>query len=104
MVLGFVLKEYAEIIAYLVNYGETLSTANCFETRLEPVEVQSEVQTEYHGQKDRRLLIDNKEKLYLIAQETLTNGVRHAQANQIIVFSKFDFNLDEIFQNVMRPV
>lgn len=59
--------------------------ATAIRTRLESVESRSGIETEFRVQNEKRLPIEIEAELYRIAQETLTNVVRHAQANQIIV-------------------
>jgi len=54
-------------------------------TRLESVEARSGIRTEYHVTGERRLPLDTESELYRIAQEILTNAVKHAQADHISV-------------------
>jgi signal transduction histidine kinase len=59
-------------------------------TRLEAVEARSGMRTEYHVTGERRLSLETETELYRIAQETLTNVVKHAQANHISVSLHYD--------------
>jgi len=58
-------------------------------TRLESVEARSGVQTEFTVVGERRLPISIEIELYRIAQEALTNVVKHAKAQQVSVHLHF---------------
>jgi signal transduction histidine kinase len=70
---------------------EGLATA--LQTRLEAVEARSGLQTEFHSKGEKRLPLSIEEELYRIAQEALTNAVKHARADQVIVHLYADNDL-----------
>jgi signal transduction histidine kinase len=57
--------------------------ASALQARLEAVEARSGLQTEFHMSGERRLPITIEEELYRIAQEALTNAVKHARAKKV---------------------
>jgi signal transduction histidine kinase len=59
--------------------------ASALRIRLEAVEARSGLQTEFQVQGEERLPLIVEEELYRIAQEALTNAVRHAGAQKVIV-------------------
>jgi len=63
--------------------------AVALKTRLESVEARSGIRTEYQVTDERRLPIETETELYRIAQEALTNVVKHAQADSLSVFLYF---------------
>lgn len=60
---------------------EGLATA--LRTRLESVEARSGIHTEFHVSNERRLDINTESELYHIAQEALTNVVKHSGADYV---------------------
>ncbi|MCZ7666872.1 MAG: sensor histidine kinase [Chloroflexi bacterium] len=58
--------------------------------RLEAVEARSGVYTHFHTSGERPLPLPLETELYRIAQEALTNVVKHAQAKQVDVTLRFD--------------
>jgi signal transduction histidine kinase len=62
---------------------EGLATA--LKTRLESVEARSGIHTEYHVHDERKLPLETETELYRIAQEALTNVVKHAKADHVHV-------------------
>jgi PAS domain S-box-containing protein len=67
---------------------EGLVTA--LQTRLEAVETRSGVHADFQVQGERRLPPALETELYRIAQEALTNVVKHARANQVTVSLRYD--------------
>ena len=70
-------------------------------TRLESVEARSGIKTSFEVLGDRRLSLPVESELYRIAQEALTNVVKHARAQEVaveIVFEERCFRL-EILDN-----
>lgn len=66
------------------------------QTRLESVEARSGIKTVFEVKEDRRLPIHIESELYRIAQEALTNAVKHARAKVIQVqlhFSEKKFRM-----------
>ena len=59
--------------------------ASALRTRLEAVEARSGLQTEFQVKGEMRLSITVEEELYRIAQEALTNAVKHARAQKVMV-------------------
>jgi signal transduction histidine kinase len=59
--------------------------ASALQARLEAVESRSGLQTEFHIRGERRLPIAIEEELYRIAQEALTNAVKHARARKVVI-------------------
>lgn len=59
--------------------------ASALQARLEAVEARSGLQTEFHIKGEMRLSLLVEEELYRIAQEALTNAVKHARAQKVIV-------------------
>ncbi|MGD8855318.1 MAG: GAF domain-containing sensor histidine kinase [Chloroflexota bacterium] len=59
--------------------------ASALQARLEAVEARSGLQTEFHIRGESRLPITIEEELYRIAQEALTNAVKHARAKKVII-------------------
>ena len=59
--------------------------AVALKTRLESVEARSGIHTGYHVMTERRLPLAIETELYRIAQEALTNVVRHSQADSVNV-------------------
>jgi signal transduction histidine kinase len=59
--------------------------ASALQARLEAVEARSGLQTEFHIKGEMRLPLLVEEELYRIAQEALTNAVKHARAQKVIV-------------------
>jgi signal transduction histidine kinase len=66
---------------------EGLVTA--LQTRLDSVEARSGIHTEYHVVGERRLPLEIESELYRIAQEALTNVVKHAKADEISLTLNF---------------
>lgn len=60
------------------------------QTRLEAVEARSGVHADFHTNGERRLPLPVETELYRIAQEALTNVVKHARAKQVDVILHFD--------------
>jgi len=60
------------------------------QTRLEAVEARSGVHADFHTSGERRLPLPLETELYRIAQEALTNVVKHAHAKQVNVSLRFD--------------
>lgn len=60
------------------------------QTRLEAVEARSGVHANFHTSGERRLPLALEIELYRIAQEALTNVVKHARAKQVDVTLHFD--------------
>lgn len=67
---------------------EGLVTA--LQTRLEAVEARSGIHADFHTSGERRLPLSLETELYRIAQEALTNVVKHARAKQINISLRFD--------------
>jgi signal transduction histidine kinase len=67
--------------------------ANALQSRLEAVEARSGLQTEFHVKGEMRLSTSAEEELYRIAQEALTNAVKHAKAQKLIVRLNAEPNL-----------
>jgi len=61
-------------------------------TRLEAVESRSGIRTEYQVVNERRLPLAIEAELYHIAQEALTNVVRHSQADRVNVTLYYGMN------------
>jgi signal transduction histidine kinase len=59
--------------------------AVALKTRLESVEARSGIRTEYQVMSERRLPLAVETELYRIAQEALTNVVKHSQADRVNV-------------------
>ncbi|KPK06506.1 MAG: histidine kinase, partial [Anaerolineae bacterium SG8_19] len=59
--------------------------ASALQARLEAVEARSGLQSEFHIKGEMRLPLSIEEELYRIAQEALTNAVKHARAQKVIV-------------------
>jgi signal transduction histidine kinase len=59
--------------------------AVALKTRLDSVEAQSGIRTEYQVVNERRLPLANETELYRNAQEALTNVVKHSQADSVNV-------------------
>jgi signal transduction histidine kinase len=59
------------------------------QTRLESVEARSGIQTKFNVEGERRLPLSVEIELYRIAQEAITNVVKHAKAQQVSVNLKF---------------
>ena len=66
---------------------EGLATA--LRTRLESVEARSGIRTEYQVFNERRLPLETETELYRIAQEALTNVVKHARADHVSVSIRY---------------
>jgi PAS domain S-box-containing protein len=63
------------------------------QTRLETVEARSGLQSAFHVEgQEIRLPLAIEEDLYRIVQEALTNAVKHAQAQRLIVWLRFGSN------------
>ena len=60
------------------------------QTRLEAVEARSGVHADFHTNGERRLPLPLEIELYRIAQEALTNVVKHARAKQVNITLRFD--------------
>ncbi|MFZ1396884.1 MAG: PAS domain-containing protein [Candidatus Promineifilaceae bacterium] len=60
------------------------------QTRLEAVEARSGVHADFHTSGERRLPLPLEIELYRIAQEALTNVVKHARAKQVNISLRFD--------------
>jgi len=58
-------------------------------TRLEAVEARSGIQTNFHVEGERRLPLSVETELYRLAQEALTNAVKHAKANHVAIRLQF---------------
>ncbi len=67
---------------------EGLVTA--LQTRLEAVEARSGIHADFHTSGERRLPLSLETELYRIAQEALTNVVKHARAKQVNISLRFD--------------
>lgn len=67
---------------------EGLVTA--LQTRLEAVEARSGVHADFQTSGERRLPLPLEIELYRIAQEALTNVVKHARAKQVKISLRFD--------------
>lgn len=59
--------------------------AGAIQARLEAVEARSGLQTEFQMEDEKRLPLSVEEELYRIAQEALTNAVKHARAQKLTV-------------------
>jgi signal transduction histidine kinase len=59
--------------------------AGALQARLEAVETRSGIQTEFQIEGEKRLPLPIEEELYRIAQEALTNAVRHARAQRVTI-------------------
>lgn len=59
--------------------------ASALQARLEAVEARSGLQSEFYIKGEMRLPLSVEEELYRIAQEALTNAVKHARAQKVIV-------------------
>lgn len=64
---------------------EEAGLASALQARLEAVESRSGLQTEFQINGEKRLPLTVEEELYRIAQEALTNAVKHAGAQKVIV-------------------
>lgn len=71
---------------------ETEGLVVALQTRLESVEARSGIQTEFYVEGERRLPLSIEIELYRIAQEALTNVVKHAKAQQVSVHLLFNDN------------
>ena len=60
------------------------------QTRLEAVEARSGVHADFHTSGERRLPLPLEIELYRIAQEALTNVVKHARADQVNISLRFN--------------
>lgn len=58
---------------------------SALQARLDAVEGRAGLQTEFHARGGKRLSIFIEEELYRIAQELLTNAVKHAKAQKVII-------------------
>lgn len=59
-------------------------------TRLEAVEARLGIQTNIHVEGERRLPLSLETELYRLAQEALTNAVKHSNANEVTLWLRFD--------------
>jgi len=69
---------------------ETEGLVTALQTRLESVEARSGIQAEFNVVGEQRLPLSVEIELYRIAQEALTNVVKHAKAQQVSVYMQFD--------------
>jgi len=66
---------------------EGLVTA--LQTRLEAVEARSGIQTNFYVEGERRLPLSVETELYRLAQEALTNAIKHAKAKNVAIRLQF---------------
>jgi len=61
-------------------------------TRLEAVEARSGIRTNFQVEGEKRLPISTESELFRMAQEALTNVVKHSMANQVSVLVQYEPN------------
>jgi len=69
---------------------EKVGLVAALRTRLEAVEARSGIQTGIHVEGERRLPLSLETELYRLAQEALTNAVKHSKANEVTLRMRFD--------------
>jgi signal transduction histidine kinase len=60
------------------------------QTRLEAVEARSGIHTNIQVEDERRLPLPLETELYRLAQEALTNAVKHSKANEVTIWLRFE--------------
>jgi signal transduction histidine kinase len=69
---------------------EKVGLVAALRTRLEAVEARSGIQTSIHVEGERRLPLSLETELYRLAQEILTNAVKHSKANEVTLRMRFE--------------